>query len=97
MEHWGESYPFKDLWVLSYPILYVLLLRIEYQIEKDRRIEWRRSKVQELSSQGHDQREIAQILQVSKGTVNGDLAYPRLQAKTNIRKYIDERLSLKYE
>jgi hypothetical protein len=65
--------------------------------KKDRRIEWRRSKVQELSSQGQNQREIAQILQVSNGTVNGDLAYLRLQAKTNIRKYIDERLPEEYE
>jgi transcriptional regulator len=39
------------------------------QKEKDR-IDWRRSKVQELSSQGHSQREIAQMLQVSNGTVN---------------------------
>jgi hypothetical protein len=63
----------------------------------DRRIEWRRSKVQELSSQGRDQREIAQILQVSNGTVNSDLAHLRQQAKTNIRKYIDERLPEEYE
>jgi hypothetical protein len=49
------------------------------------------------SSQGRDQREIAQILQVSSGTVNGDLAYLRQQAKTNIRKYIDERLPEEYE
>jgi predicted transcriptional regulator len=65
--------------------------------KKDRRIEWRRSKVQELSSQGQNQREIAQILQVSTGTVNGDLAYLRQQAMTNIRKYIDERLPEEYE
>jgi hypothetical protein len=65
--------------------------------KKDRRIEWRRSKVQELSSQGRDQREIAQILQVSNGTVNGDLTYLRQQAKVNIRKYIDERLPEEYE
>jgi transposase len=38
-------------------------------------------KVQELNSQGHSQREIAQILQVSNGTVNRDLAIPRQQAK----------------
>jgi hypothetical protein len=31
--------------------------------EKDR-IEWRRSKVQELSSKGNSQREISQVLQV---------------------------------
>jgi DNA-binding NarL/FixJ family response regulator len=34
--------------------------------EKERdRIDWRRNKVQELSSQGYSQREIAQTLQVS--------------------------------
>lgn len=65
--------------------------------KKERRIEWRRNKVQELSSQGHNQREIAQILQVSNGTVNGDLAFLRQQAKVNIRKYIDERLPDEYE
>jgi transposase len=66
------------------------------QKEKDR-IEWRRSKVQELSSKGNSQREIAQILQVSNGTVNRDLSVLRQQAKTNIKKYIDERLPEEYE
>jgi DNA-binding transcriptional regulator LsrR (DeoR family) len=64
--------------------------------EKDR-LYWRRSKVQELSSQGHNQREIAQILQVSNGTVNRDLSILRQQAKDNIKKYIDERLPEEYE
>jgi predicted transcriptional regulator len=64
--------------------------------EKDR-IDWRRSKVQELSSQGHSQREIAQILKVSNGTVNRDLSILRQQAKTNITRYIDERLPEEYE
>jgi transposase len=64
--------------------------------EKDR-IDWRRSKVQELSSQGYSQREIAQILQVSNGTVNRDLSILRQQAKANIKKYIDERLPEEYE
>jgi IS30 family transposase len=66
------------------------------QKEKDR-IEWRRSKIQELSSKGHSQREIAQILQVSNGTVNRDLAILRQQAKANIKRYIDERLPEEYE
>jgi predicted transcriptional regulator len=66
--------------------------------EKERdRIDWRRSKVQELSSQGYSQREIAQILQVSNFTVNRDLSYLRTQAKTNIKRYIDERLAEEYE
>jgi Trp operon repressor len=55
-------------------------------------IQWRRDKVQELSSQGNSQREISKILQVGIGTVNRDLSYLRQQAKSNIRRYIDERL-----
>jgi predicted transcriptional regulator len=60
-------------------------------------LEWRRSKVQELSSKGNSQREIAQILQVSNGTVNRDLSFLRQQVKTNIKRYIDERLPEEYE
>jgi predicted transcriptional regulator len=71
---------------------------IELQKEKEKdRIDWRRSKVQELSSQGHSQREIAQMLQVSNGTVNKDLFILRQQAKSNIKRYIDERLPEEYE
>jgi len=61
------------------------------------RLEWRRNKVLELSSQGHSQPEIATILQVGLGTVNRDLSYFRNQAKDNIKKYIDERLPEEYE
>src|SRR5689334_17958991 len=60
-------------------------------------IEWRRSKVAELDSQGHSQPEISRILQVSIGTVNRDLSILRQQAKHNIRRYIDERLPEEYE
>jgi DNA-directed RNA polymerase specialized sigma24 family protein len=61
--------------------------------KKERRIEWR-SKIQELSSQERNQREIAQTLQVSNGTVNADLPYLRRAAKENIRSYIDEKIPL---
>jgi hypothetical protein len=63
----------------------------------ERQIQWRRSKVAELDSQGHSQPEMASILQVSIGTVNRDLSYLRQQAKSNIRKYIGERLPEGYE
>jgi hypothetical protein len=63
----------------------------------ERRLEWRRNKVLELSSQGHSQPEIATILQVGLGTVNRDLSFLRQQAKANIKKYIDERLPEEYE
>jgi Trp operon repressor len=58
---------------------------------------WRRSKVLELSSQGHSQPEIADTLQVSVGTVNRDLSYLKEQAKSNIKRYIDEKLPEEYE
>jgi transposase len=57
--------------------------------EKDR-IDWRRGKVQELSSKGYSRRDIAQILRVSNGTVNKDLSILRQQAKDNIKKYIED-------
>ena len=60
-------------------------------------IEWRRSKVSELSSQGYNQSEISRILQISQPTINRDLSYLRQQAKSNIKKYIDERLPEEYE
>jgi hypothetical protein len=37
------------------------------------------------------------VLQVGLATVNRDIAYLRNQAKTNIKKYIDERLPEEYE
>ncbi len=59
--------------------------------------EWRRDKIQELSSKGHSQREIANMLQIGLGSVNRDLSFLRKQAKDNIRKCIDERLPEEYE
>ncbi len=60
-------------------------------------LEWRRSKVQELASQGHNQSEISRILQISQPTINRDLSYLKQQAKDNIKRYIDERLPEEYE
>jgi hypothetical protein len=60
-------------------------------------IQWRRSQTLLLSSKGHSQREIAQILQVSNGTVNSDLSNLRKAAKENIRSYIDEKIPWEYE
>ena len=66
------------------------------QKEKDKN-DWRRNKVQELSSKGQSQRDIAQILHISNGPVNRDLSILRQQAKHNIKRYIDERLPEEYE
>jgi DNA-binding MarR family transcriptional regulator len=61
-------------------------------------IEWRRAKVMELLSKGEsNQSEIARILQVDKSIVCRDIAYLRQQARTNIKRYIDERLPEEYE
>jgi Trp operon repressor len=60
-------------------------------------MEWRRDKVQELCSKGYSQREISQMLQVGLATVNRDISYLRNQAKTDIKRYIDERLPEEYE
>jgi len=60
-------------------------------------LEWRRNKVQQLASQGYNQSEISRILQISQSTINRDITYLRQQAKTNIKRYIDERLPNEYE
>jgi hypothetical protein len=71
--------------------------QLNSHMEQQQSIQWRRDKVQELSSQGSSQREISKILQVGIGTVNRDLSYLRQQSKENIRRYIDERLPEEYE
>src|ERR687888_47701 len=60
-------------------------------------VQWRRDKVQELCSKGYSQREISRILQVGLATINRDISYLRNQAKTNIKRYIDETLPEEYE
>ena len=60
-------------------------------------IQWRREKVQLLVSQGYSQRDIADQIKVSLGTVNKDLSFLREQAKENIKKYVDEKLPEEYE
>jgi Trp operon repressor len=61
-------------------------------------IKWRRAKIMELLSKGeNNQSEIARILQVDKSIICRDIAYLRQKAKSNIKKYIDERLPEEYE
>jgi hypothetical protein len=70
---------------------------MEQQHQEQQQIEWRRDKIQELCSKGYSLREISQVLQVGLTTVNRDISHLRNQAKTNIKKYIDERLPEEYE
>jgi Trp operon repressor len=65
----------------------------QHQEYEQQQVQWRRDKVQELCSKGYSQREISHILQIGLATVNRDVSYLRNQAKTNIKKYIDEKMT----
>ena len=60
-------------------------------------VEWRRTKVLELLSKGDSQSEIANVLQVDLSIISRDVYFLRQQAKSNIKRYIDERLPEEYE
>jgi glucan phosphorylase len=59
---------------------------------KQQQLDWRRSKVLELSSQGYSEREVSEVLKVSDSAVHRDLVFIRRQAKENLQKHIDERI-----
>jgi IS30 family transposase len=65
--------------------------------ETKQQLDWRRSKVLELSSQGYSEREIAENLRVSDTTVHRDLVYLRDQAKENLQKHIHETVPEEYQ
>ncbi|MFL6418376.1 MAG: hypothetical protein ACJ71P_03025 [Nitrososphaeraceae archaeon] len=68
------------------------------KMQQNQIIEWRRTKVMELLSKGeNNQSGIARILQVDKSIICRDIAYLRHQTKTNIKRYIDERLPEEHE
>ena len=60
-------------------------------------VEWRRNKVLELLSKGDSQSDIAKTLQVDLSVISRDVYFLRQQAKTNIKRYVDERLPEEYE
>jgi hypothetical protein len=60
-------------------------------------IEWRRSKVLELASDGYSIREIESILKIPRATVGKDVIVLRQQAKDDIRKYIEEQVPYEYK
>lgn len=57
----------------------------------------RRGKVLELDAHGYSQHDIAKILNVSIGLVNGDHKHIRQQTKESIKLYIDEKLPEEYQ
>ena len=60
-------------------------------------LQWRRSKVLELDSQGYSQMEIAAKLQVSDSTISRDMDHLRQQAQDNLQKHIHEVLPEQYQ
>jgi hypothetical protein len=60
-------------------------------------VEWPRSRVLGLLSKGDSQSEIANTLQVDLPIISRDVYFLRQQAKSNIERYIDERLPEEYE
>jgi hypothetical protein len=70
---------------------------VDQQSPKQQHIEWRRSRVLELSSQGRTEREIATISKVGPATVGRDLAYLRKQSQENLKSHIQERLPEQYQ
>jgi hypothetical protein len=64
---------------------------------KDDMIEWRRAKVLELSSQGHNQSEIATIMQVGISTINRDAIFLRQQAQENLKIHVQQKLPEEYQ
>jgi hypothetical protein len=65
--------------------------------QHQKRLEWRRNKVRELSVKGNNQRQISSILKIPLTSVNEDLQHFRNEARNNISKYIDEYLPAEYE
>src|ERR671925_1902876 len=65
--------------------------------ETKQQLEWRRSKVLELSSQGYSEREIAEVIKVNDTAVHRDLVYLRQQAQENLQHHIHEVVPEEYQ
>ena len=64
---------------------------------KQRELDWRRSQVLELFSEGYSQREIAARLQLDAAAVNRDIQFLRQQAQDNLQKHIHEVVPEEYQ
>ena len=60
-------------------------------------INWRRNKIIELKAQGHNQEEIAQILQVSPALISSDFQVMRKEAMENVKDYTVRELPLQFK
>jgi hypothetical protein len=64
---------------------------------KQQELEWRRTKVLELSSRGYSEREISEVIKVNDTAVHRDLAYLRKHAHENIQQHIHETVPEEYQ
>ena len=67
------------------------------EVREQKQIEWRRSQVLELASQGYNQREICQKLQLDKSAVSRDIQFLRKQARENLQYHIHDRIPEEYQ
>lgn len=65
--------------------------------ETKQHLEWRRSKVLELASEGYSQREIARKLEMNLAAVNRDIQFLRKQAQQSLQKHINEVVPEEYQ
>jgi hypothetical protein len=66
-------------------------------VVKQQQLDWRRAQVLELTSEGYNQREIANKLQVDAAAVNRDMQFLRQQAQENIQRHIHETIPEEYQ
>lgn len=64
---------------------------------REQQIEWRRTRVLELASEGYNQTEICQKFQIDKSAVNRDIQFLRQQAQDNLQKHIHETVPEEYQ
>jgi predicted transcriptional regulator len=63
----------------------------------DKQIQWRRTKVLELSSQGNTQSDIAKTLHVGEATISRDISSLRQQAQEDLKTHIQDKLPEEYQ
>jgi hypothetical protein len=62
------------------------------EMNRDKKQDWRRSKVRELLVKGYNHYEIANTLQIPRSTITKDIQYLRQQDRENLQSHIQERL-----
>jgi hypothetical protein len=65
--------------------------------EAKQELDWRRSRVLELSSQGYSERQIAEVIKVNDTAVHRDLVYLRQQAQQALQHHIHEVVPEEYQ